>query len=251
RPARVLALPAVVAALAFLAPTDALSQKGKKAPPGGKAADLLKPKPRPKRPDLPPSKLPLEFIKGERIALVGNSLAERMNLYGHFETLLHLRFPEKELVIRNFARPAEEVSVHQRSGDYTKIDDPLAAFGPDTFLCFFGFNESFQASGGREAAVAAVDKFKAEYEKFIDEYSRRYPRDDSGAKPRFVLISPITFENTGDPLLPDAKAMNVQIKPFADAVKAVAEKRAISFVDLFNPTQNTFTDKGPGLCYTN
>src|SRR5258708_4977107 len=80
-----------------------------------KVDDLLKPGPRPKRPDLPPSKLPLEFIKGERIAIVGNSTAERMNLYGHFETLLHLRFPEKELVIRNFGRPAEEVAVHQRS----------------------------------------------------------------------------------------------------------------------------------------
>jgi len=132
RPARVLALPAVVAALAFLAPTDALSQKGKKARPVGKADDLLQPKPRPKRPDLPASKLPLEFIKHERIALVGNSLAERMNLYGHFETLLHLRFPEKELVVRNFGRPAEEVAIHQRSADYTKLDDPLYAFGPDT-----------------------------------------------------------------------------------------------------------------------
>ena len=246
--ARRLALPILLVAFAALAPTEAFSQRKKGA---AKGPPILKPAPRPKRPDLPPSKLPLEFIPGERIAIVGNSLAERMNLYGHFETMLHLRFPEKELVIRNFARPAEEVSVHQRSGDYTKIDDPLAAFGPDTFLCFFGFNESFQASGGRESAVAAVEKFKAEYEKFIDEYSRRYPRDDSGARPRFVLISPIAFENTGNPLLPDAKAMNEQIKLYADAVKAVAEKRAIAFVDLFSSTQNNFTDKGAGLRYTN
>ena len=36
--------------------------------------------------------------------------AERMNLFGHFETMLHLRFPDKELVVRNFARPADEVA---------------------------------------------------------------------------------------------------------------------------------------------
>jgi putative heme-binding domain-containing protein len=199
--------------------------------------------PKAKRPELPPSKLPLEFIKGERIALVGNSLAERMNLYGHFETLLHLRFPEKELVIRNFARPAEEVSIHQRSGDYTKIDDPLAAFGPDTFLCFFGFNESFKGKDG-------VEKFRADYERFIDEYSARYPRDETKAKPRFVLISPIAVEPSGNPLLPDAKKQDENLKLYADAVKAVAEKRNLAFVDVFTPTLAAFTEKGPGLRYT-
>jgi hypothetical protein len=71
---------------------------------------------------LPPSTLPLEFIAGERIALVGNSTAERMNLFGHFETLLHERFPDKKLVVRNFARPADEVGIRQRATDYTKLD---------------------------------------------------------------------------------------------------------------------------------
>ena len=153
---------------------------------GQPADNLLTPQPRAKKPELPASKLPLEFIKGERIALVGNSTAERINLFGHFETYLHLRFADKELVVRNFARPAEAVDVRQRSGDYTKIDDPLYAFNPDTFLCFFGFNESYQGEAG-------VEKFKKDYEAFIDEYTRKYPRDDAGSKPRFVLISPIAL----------------------------------------------------------
>ena len=48
---------------------------------------------RPKRPDLPASRLPLKFLQGERVAFLGNSVAERMNLFGHFEILLHTRFP--------------------------------------------------------------------------------------------------------------------------------------------------------------
>src|SRR5262245_7080341 len=92
---------------------------------------------------LPTSKLPLEFVEHEHIALVGNSLAERMNLFGNFETLLHSRFPKLELVVRNFARPCDAVDALQRPTNYTAIDDPLTMFGPDTFLCFFGFNESF------------------------------------------------------------------------------------------------------------
>ena len=52
---------------------------------------------------------PLEFKQRERIAFLGNSLGERMSLFGHFETLLHSRFPQKELVVRNFCWPADEV----------------------------------------------------------------------------------------------------------------------------------------------
>ena len=165
-----------------------------------------------------------------------------MNLFGHFETTLHLRFPDKKLVVRNFGRPADEVGVRQRSNDYTKLDDPLFAFGPDTFLCFFGFNESF-------AGPAGVEKFKADYERFLDEYTKKYPRDDAGSKPRFVLVSPIAFEPTNNPLLPSGEKENENLKLYADAVKAVAEKRGLAFVDLFTPTLDQFTAE-PGLQFT-
>ena len=241
RSARVLALAAAMISLVAFAPTEVLSQKRKKKD-SDSAGPILKPAPRPKRPELPPSKLPLEFIKGERIALVGNSTAERMNLFGHFETLLHLRHPDKELVVRNFGRPADEVAIRQRSADYTKLDDPVYAFGPDTFLCFFGFNESFKGPEG-------VEQFKKDYEAFLDEYTKKYPRDDAGSKPRFVLISPIAFEPTGDKFLPDGKKENTNLKLYADAVKAVAEKRGLAFVELFTPTLEAFS-KEPGMQYT-
>jgi putative heme-binding domain-containing protein len=213
--------------LPFFSPT-ALSQK-----PGETKA---------KKPDLPPSKLPLEFIKGERIAILGSSTAERMSLFGHFETLLHIRNKDKELVIRNFGRPAEAVNVQQRSGDYTKIDDPLAKFNPDTFLCFFGFNESFSGKDG-------VEKFKADYERFIDDYTNRYPRDGAKSKPRFVLISPVAAEAAGDPLLPDAKTQNENLKLYAEAVKAVAAKRNLAFIDVFTKSLAEFNENA-GLQFT-
>src|SRR6187399_2267421 len=76
-------------------------------------------------PKTPPNKLPLQFLPHERIALVGNSTAERMNLFGNFETLLHSRFPQLQLRVRNFARPCDAVDVNQRPSNYTTIDDPL------------------------------------------------------------------------------------------------------------------------------
>ncbi|MGL6097332.1 MAG: DUF7133 domain-containing protein, partial [Fimbriiglobus sp.] len=243
RTARSAFLPAALA-VTLLASGVALSQKPKRPvpPTSAEVKELLKVPPRPKKPDLPPSVLPLEFTKNERVALVGNSTAERFNLFGNFEAMLLSRFPEKELAVRNFAFPADEVGVRQRSGDYTKIDDPLYAFNPDTFLCFFGWNESFKGTDG-------VEKFTKDYEKFLDEYARKYPRDDAKSPPRFVLVSPLAFEPTGDKFLPEGKSENERLKMYADAVKAVAEKRKLAFVDLYTPTLAKFAAE-PGMQFT-
>src|SRR4029434_5084859 len=206
---------------------------------GGTDSQLLAPK---ARPALAPSKLPLEFIKGEPIAFVGGANGERMNLFGHFETLLHSRFPQHGLVVRNFCVPADEVSIRQRSSDHTDSDDPLAVFGADTFLCFFGFNESFDGAAG-------VEKFKTDYAKFLDDYAKHYPRDNTKAAPRFVLVSPMAFEGANDGFLPAGKTENENLKLYAAAVADVAKKRGLAFVDLFEATAGVFAQK-PGLQYT-
>ncbi len=126
---------------------------------------------------LPPSALPLRFVPHEHIALVGNSLVERMNLFGNFEALLHSRFPQLELVVRNFARPCDAVDDLQRPSNYTALDDPLTLFDPDTFLCFFGFNEAFAGPAGEQ-------HFREAYGKYLDEMAQHYPR---AAAPRLGL----------------------------------------------------------------
>jgi len=205
-------------------------------------SELLKQPPRPARPLLDASSLPLTFFKGERIAFAGNSLAEHFAKFGYFETLLHSRFPKMELTVRNFARPADEVSIRQRSANYAALDDPLAAFGADTFFCFFGYNESF-------AGPAGIEKFKSDYEKFLDDYAKRYPRDDTKAAPRFVLVSPIAFEAPEEKFLPDGRKENANLKIYAEAVGEVAKKRNLAFVDLFEPTSADFSARA-GLQFT-
>ncbi|MBA4190643.1 MAG: heme-binding protein [Planctomycetaceae bacterium] len=233
-----------IALYAIAAPLQAQpkTQPKQKAKPKGEAEELLKTPPRPKKAELPPSKLPLMVTKGERIAFVGGSTAERFNLFGHFEALLHTRFPDKELVVRNFARPADEVALRQRPNDYTKLGDPMFAFNPDTIICFFGFNESFAGPEG-------VAKFKSDYEKLLDEYTTKYPRDDAGSKPRFVLVSPMAFEPTGDPFLPEGTKENANLKLYADATKEVAAKLNLAFIDLYAPTLKAFT-AAPGMQFT-
>lgn len=212
------------------------------ADPFATARELLKLPPRPARQALPPSSLPLQFVDGERIAFVGNSTAERMDMFGRFEALLHERFPAKQLVVRNFSRPADEVGRRDRGGNYTALDDPLAAFGADTYLLFFGFNESF-------AGPAGVEQFTRQYETFLDGFAKQYPRDDTGAAPRFVIVSPIAVEPTGDPVMPDAAAQNKTLALYRDAAKAVAATRGLAFVDLFEVTRERFT-ADPGRQFT-
>src|SRR5215212_9507889 len=189
----------------------------------------------PARDELPPSKLPLHFVPHERIAVVGGSLAERMNLFGNFESLLHLRFPQLELVIRNFARPCDAVDNRQRPNSYTALDDPLKVFGADTFLCFFGFNESF-------ASVAGEEKFRSAYGKYLDEMAQQYPRSN-GQPPRFVLVSPTAWEPTGNPLWPEASKRNNDLRRYAEIVAKVARERGLAYVDLFAPTDSLFAEK--------
>ncbi|MDB6025481.1 MAG: putative rane-bound dehydrogenase [Verrucomicrobiales bacterium] len=175
----------------------------------------------------------LELHHGERIAFVGNSLGERMSLYGNFEALLHSRFPNDELVVRNFCRPADEVGFRQRPNDYSKLDDPLQTFGPETFFCFFGFNESFAGAGG-------VEKFKSEYDALLTEYAKHYVTNGHA---KFVLVSPIAFESTGNLLQSDGKKENEHLKLYTEAIRSVAEKRKLPFVDLFTPTLPLFAEK--------
>ena len=204
--------------------------------------EILKSAPRTKRPELKSAALPLSFFEGERVALVGNATAEKMNLYGNFETRLHLRFPEKKLVVRNFARPADEVGNRQRPGNYDLLDDPLYSFSPDTVLCFFGSNESYSGPEG-------VDGFKRGYLSFLQQFSERYTRDDSGSKVRFVLVTPAAFENTNDPLLPDAAAINKNLSLYADAVKQIGKEANWPVVDIFSGTKQQY-DAEPKCQFT-
>src|SRR5690348_10427917 len=102
----------------------------------------------------------LELHKGDRIILIGNTLAERMQYFGNFETLLHSRFPELELVVRDLGWSADELTLRPRSQDFQNHGHNLADHKADVILAFFGFNEAF-------AGQAGLAKFNSDLDKFI------------------------------------------------------------------------------------
>src|SRR5262245_40542142 len=72
----------------------------------------------------------LELQPGDHICIIGNTLADRMQHYGWFETLLHARFPKHQLVIRNLGFSGDELTLRLRSMDFGKPDEWLSGISP-------------------------------------------------------------------------------------------------------------------------
>lgn len=173
----------------------------------------------------------LELNKGDRIIIIGNTLAERMQYYGHFETLLHSRFPELELVVHDLGWSADEVALRPRQARFNDHGHRLQDEKPDVLIAAFGFNESF-------AGPAGLPKFRRDLEKFLrDSAATKY---NGKAAPKVVLLSPIAQEDTKDPHLADGKKNNENIKLYADAMAELARQHGAIYVDLFTPTQELY-----------
>jgi putative heme-binding domain-containing protein len=182
-----------------------------------------------------PHKLTLR--KGDRIAIIGNTLAERMQHDGWLEAYLHTRFPEHDLSVRNLGFSGDELTLRIRSFAFGTPDEWLARHKSDVVFAFFGYNESF---GDRQG----LNKFKSDLEDFIKKtLARRY---NGTSAPRLVLFSPIAHEKLPDPNLPAGAENNRRIELYTDAMAAIARVHKIPFVDLYHPTKTLFArEKGP------
>ncbi|MEI7908040.1 MAG: PVC-type heme-binding CxxCH protein [Verrucomicrobiota bacterium] len=167
------------------------------------------------------------FQKGDKICLIGNSLADRMQHDGWMETLIQRETSQLELSFRDIAVCGDEVARRPRSENVPNSEALLAQCKADVVFCFFGYNESFQGQPG-------LEKFKADYAAMIDSYKAKNFNGKNTL--RLVLFSPIANENLHNPLLPDAAANNNRLALYANAVKEVAEAENATFVDLYQPT---------------
>ena len=183
----------------------------------------------------------------DHVVLVGNTLAERMQYFGNFETLLHSRFPRNELYVRDLGWSADELTIRLRSQGFRDHGSNLVDHAPDVLIAMFGFNESF-------AGPAGVEKFEKDLAAFVnDPYSLdRYTspgggwdkdtaanKADRGTKPvrTIVLVSPIAHENLKRPGLPDGSENNARIALYTEAMRKVAAREGAVFVDLFTPSR--------------
>ncbi|HEX3313881.1 MAG TPA: SGNH/GDSL hydrolase family protein, partial [Gemmataceae bacterium] len=178
----------------------------------------------------------IELKKGDRIAFVGNTLADRMQHDGWLETYLLSRFPKYDLVFRNLGFSGDDLAAQVRSQTFRSqgFGSPtewLTRTKTDVVFAFFGYGESFAGEKGLEA-------FKRDLNNFLVDTKKQKYNGTSNA--RVVLFSPVAHENLKNPHLPDGSANNKRLEMYVKAMAEVAKANNVPFVDLFHPTLDAY-----------
>ena len=175
---------------------------------------------------------------GDHIAIIGNTLADRMQHFGHLEALLQSRFPRHELVFRNLGFSGDELTLRLRSKGFGTPDEHLTAVEADIILAFFGYNESYGGQAGLETFKKNLGEF------VVHTLKQKY---NGQSPPRLVLFSPIAHEDLRDRNLPDGVANNRRIELYTAAMAEVAAAHDVPFVDLYGPSRQLYSGSEPAL----
>lgn len=179
------------------------------------------------------SQAQLPLVKSDRICLIGNGLADRMQHDGWVETVLQSELPKHQLSFRNLSLSGDTVTSRIRSKGFSSREEYLAHCEADVLFLFFGYNESFAGEKG-------VGSFKKDLGAMIE--TLRKSKFNGESEPRFVLFSPIAHEDLKSGNLPDGSANNRNLVLYTKAIAEVAEEQGVAFVDLFFSTQNLYRE---------
>lgn len=183
---------------------------------------------------LPASAQTLEIKANDRISVIGNTLADRMQHDGWLDTLLHLRFSKEKVAIRHLGFAADELTTRLRSASFGSPDDWLKRNKTDVVFDFFGYNESF---GGD----ARLPKFRKDLDDHLKHLLKQ--KYNGSSAPRIVLFSPIAHENLEDRNLPSGVENNKRLAIYSSAMREVAKANGVVFVDLFQPSQRLYEER--------
>ena len=167
----------------------------------------------------------VEFQDNDRVVLLGNTVIERSQKYGHLETALTLSSGRANLKFRNLGWSGDTVYGDARSyfgppqEGFDRLKENLTEFKPNVVLICYGAVAAFEGSTGLE--------------NFIKGYDRLLDMINASASPReIVLISPPPAETLDAPM-PDMTAHNENLAIYRDAIRDLALKKKLHFTDLF------------------
>lgn len=180
--------------------------------------------------------LPLQLQRGDRIALIGNTLLERSQEFGHFEAMLQQMFPELQLVVRHLAWSADEIGLQPRPANFADTEQHLVHEKIDVILAAFGLNESFAGEPG-------LPEFQRQLADWLQSLRSKSFNGRSAA--RVVLISPIACENIAGVPAADRNNSNVQL--YLQAMQQEAARQQTGFVNVFTETAAAMLSPGTDL----
>ena len=177
------------------------------------------------------AQVPFEFKNDDVVAIFGNGLADRMQHDPWVETALQANLRGMNVRFRNMSFSGDMVNRRPRNKGFTNDTEYLQHVAPSVVWVMYGYNESHAGEAGAKA-------YEDELVKLVEKY--RALRKEKGVDARFVLFSPIAYENTGNPLLPDGSELNTNLRAIADATRNAAKRTETTFVDLFDPTTELY-----------
>ncbi len=208
-----------------------------------------------------PQEQKIQLDSGTRIVLMGGGLGSRMLHFGHFETGLHVRYPDHRLVVRNLCDEGNTPSFRPHSGRKDQLGFPgaeafhapysdgnaadgvghfeseeewLTRLEPDVLICFFGFSESFQG-------LAGLENFRAEIDAFLKHTKAQNYGGDTA--PKLVLVSPTAFEDRPRAMgVPGGLRENANLAAYTSVMDGVAADNGVPFVNVFNASLGWYED---------
>ena len=169
---------------------------------------------------------------GDRIALIGNTFADQLRMYGYLETLLLQRSIEEPISIRNLGWAGDMLTARDRPTNFPTEESTLAAHQTDVIIACFGMGESFAGESG-------VQAFKEDLQDFIA--SHKGKKYNGKSEVRLILVSPIAYEDHGK-RTPNWERRNRELSAYTRAMNAVAKQAGLPFVDLNRPTADLMED---------
>jgi len=173
----------------------------------------------------------VQISKGNRIAYIGNAMADRMQHHAWLETYIHAMYPQHELTFRNLGFTGDEVKTRPRSANFGSPDQWLTKVQADIVFGFFGYNEALRGEAGLAGftndLAAMIDGMKAQ-------------KYNGQSAPQLILFSPIAHENLHSPHLPDGTANNKNLALYTAAMEKVCREKKVPFVNLFAPSQQLY-----------
>ena len=161
------------------------------------------------------------FQSHDVVAFLGGEDTVAMNEHGYMELLL-IQAASRAGVdarFRNLGWEGDTVFEQRRDLNFGTWSEQLQRAEATVLICRFGKMEALRGTEHLGAFLEA-------YEKLLDEWTRRTDR--------IILLSPTPFERAPGQA-PDLASKNGDVAAYAQAIQALAEKRGIRFVDLYQP----------------
>ena len=178
---------------------------------------------------------PFELRDGDRVILLGDTLIEREQYHGYFESRLHLQFPDRKFSVRNlgwsgdtpFGESRAGLSVRQAGIEppdegWRQLQEQIRLTEPTVVFLGYGMASSFNGPAG-------VSRFKSDLQQLV----KTIEQIRAGSTVRFVFLGPIRHEKLPPPL-PDPASHNQSLSLYSEAVRQVAAEKQAPFVSLFN-----------------